>query len=100
MTELANTPPAVVDAVNSNCVPCVKVEKHSPLPHAEPIQTFAIGEPFDVTLACLSLVRQCKQDARGSLAVDAAQIGRRGGLPRRTVSQAEFPHDRLMRNAG
>jgi hypothetical protein len=96
MTELANTPPAVVDAVNSNCVPCVKVEKHSPLPHAEPIQTFAIGEPFDVTLACLSVVRQCKQNAHGSLAVNAAQMR----APRRTVSQAEFPHDRLMRNAG
>src|ERR1035441_8457149 len=61
------------------------------------LKTFAIGEPFDVTLACLSIVRQCKQDAHGSLAVDAAQIGRRGGLPDELFHK---PNSRMTASCG
>jgi len=58
--------------MNADCVWGVEVEKQAPFADAEPIQSLTISQLFNIAFACLTVVRECKEDAHRDLAIDPA----------------------------
>lgn len=90
----------VVDSVNPNGVRSVDIEKQPPLADSQTVKSIAVGKPFHVAMTALAELGDCKEDAPGRIAVNTPPVGARCRLPKRTASQAEFPHDILVRDAG
>src|SRR6185295_5577314 len=72
---------AIVDAVNSNSTGPVADEKHPPLAHAKPTQSFPVCQLFHVTFAGLTVPRESNEDSHRCVAVETPQIGTRRWLP-------------------
>lgn len=56
---------AIINSVNAHG--SIQIEEHPPLTHLQSVQPVPIGESFNITLAEITVMRQCQQNSHHSV---------------------------------